>query len=386
MTRAPLRSDPLASAGPFPSLPDSGAIVSRSVRRAAAELASGTPVLLTGENALVILAAETAGTRALGEFSALAGAAPLLLLAPARAASVLRRPIEEGPEVVGLRLAGNSLLPELLRGLADPTAGQPALTEVEPAGTLPDLAAAALVLARLARLLPAALVAPLRPDAYEIAGRLQLLAVAAADVQTLAGERALALRRVAEAVVPLEAAADARVISFRATEFGTEHLAILVGRPEERAAPLVRVHSQCFTGDLLGSLRCDCGAQLRGAIARIAEEGAGALLYLAQEGRGIGLTNKLRAYRLQDQGLDTLDANRALGWGADERSYRIAAAMLADLGLRRVRLLTNNPDKLAALAAGGIEVAGREQLSFPPNGVNDRYLATKATRLGHTLS
>jgi GTP cyclohydrolase II len=385
MTRAPLRSDPLASVGSPPSAPDSAAIASRSVHRAAAELAAGTPVLLTGENALVILAAETASARALGEFSALAGAPPLLLLAPARAASVLHRPIEQGPEVVGLRLAGNSLSPELLLGLADPTAGQLALTEIEPAGPLPDLAPAALVLARLARLLPAALVAPLRPDAHEIAARVQLLSVAAADVLSLPGERAPALRRVAEALVPLEGAPDARVISFRATEFGTEHLAILIGRPEERAAPLVRVHSQCFTGDLLGSLRCDCGAQLRGAITRIAAEGAGALLYLAQEGRGIGLTNKLRAYRLQDAGLDTLDANRALGWGADERSYRIAARMLADLGLRRVRLLTNNPDKLAALAAAGIDVAGREPLVFPPNGVNDQYLATKAARLGHSL-
>src|SRR4030095_2400690 len=116
-------------------------------------------------------------------------------------------------------------------------------------------------------------------------------------------------------------------------------------------APLVRLHSECFTGDLLGSLRCDCGQQLRGAIRRMVEEGAGALLYLSQEGRGIGLVNKLRAYALQDRGLDTLDANRALGWGADERNFLVAAAMLRELGIRRLRLLTNNPGKLAALAA-----------------------------------
>ncbi len=136
---------------------------------------------------------------------------------------------------------------------------------------------------------------------------------------------------------------------------------MLVGRPEDAAAPLVRVHSECFTGDLLGSLRCDCGAQLRGAIRRMAAEGAGALLYLAQEGRGIGLANKLRAYALQDRGLDTLDANRALGFAADERDFLAAAAMLRQLGLRRVRLLTNNPDKLAALAAHGIDVVGAGQ-------------------------
>ena len=147
----------------------------------------------------------------------------------------------------------------------------------------------------------------------------------------------------------------------------------------------MRVHSECFTGDLLGSLRCDCGPQLRGAIRRMAEEGAGVLLYLAQEGRGIGLVNKLRAYALQDRGLDTLDANRALGWGADERNFLVAATMLEELGIRRVRLLTNNPDKLAALAACGVEVAGREPHVVAPNGVNDAYLATKARRFGHLL-
>ena len=155
-------------------------------------------------------------------------------------------------------------------------------------------------------------------------------------------------------------------------------------RPEQAAAPLARIHSECFTGDLLGSLRCDCGAQLRGAIRRMAEDGAGVLLYLAQEGRGIGLANKLRAYVLQDAGLDTVDANRALGWGADERRFLIAATMLHQLGIGRVRLLTNNPDKVAALAACGIAVE-REPHAIAPNGVNDRYLATKAARFGHLL-
>ena len=150
-------------------------------------------------------------------------------------------------------------------------------------------------------------------------------------------------------------------------------------------APLARIHSECFTGDLLGSLRCDCGPQLRGAIRKMAEDGAGVLLYLAQEGRGIGLVNKLRAYTLQDQGLDTLDANRALGYGADERGFLVAATMLRELGVTRVRLLTNNPDKLAGLAACGIEVMAREVHKFTGNGVNDRYLQTKAERFGHLL-
>jgi GTP cyclohydrolase II len=194
---------------------------------------------------------------------------------------------------------------------------------------------------------------------------------------------------VAEAAVPLHDAPDARILAFRAADGGIEHLAILVGAPEAvqeaGGAPLVRLHSECFTGDLLGSLRCDCGPQLRGAIARMAREGAGVLLYLAQEGRGIGLVNKLRAYALQDAGLDTLDANRALGWGADERSFLVAAAMLEQIGIGRVRLLTNNPAKVAALAACGVAVVAREPHAFAPNGVNDAYLRTKARRFGHLL-
>jgi GTP cyclohydrolase II len=147
----------------------------------------------------------------------------------------------------------------------------------------------------------------------------------------------------------------------------------------------VRVHSECFTGDLLGSRRCDCGPQLHQAIQRMEAEGAGVLLYMAQEGRGIGLVNKLRAYTLQDAGLDTLDANRALGFGADERSFAAAATMLRQLGVTRVRLLTNNPDKIAGLTAHGIEVTGRISHAIAANGVNDLYLQTKARRFGHLL-
>jgi GTP cyclohydrolase II len=228
------------------------------------------------------------------------------------------------------------------------------------------------------------LVAPAAADAAERLAPLGLLAVRAADVLAYPGEVAANLTRVAEAHVPLEGAPDSRIIAYRAAEAGLEHLAILVGHPEQIEAPLVRLHSECFTGDLLGSLRCDCGPQLRGAIVRMAAEGAGILLYLAQEGRGIGLVNKLRAYALQERGMDTLDANRALGWGADERDFLIAATMLEDLGIHAVRLLTNNPDKIAALAACGLKVK-RESHIFAANGVNDRYLATKANRFGHLL-
>jgi len=146
---------------------------------------------------------------------------------------------------------------------------------------------------------------------------------------------------------------------------------------------LVRLHSECFTGDLLGSLRCDCGDQLRGAIEAIAKADAGILLYLSQEGRGIGLVNKLRAYRLQDGGADTAEANEQLGFDADERIYLPAAGMLRHLGVRRVRLLTNNPQKVAALARCGITVEERVPHAFPSNGHNAFYLATKAARFGH---
>ncbi len=159
----------------------------------------------------------------------------------------------------------------------------------------------------------------------------------------------------------------------------------MIGAPPTDKAVLTRLHSECFTGDLLGSLKCDCGSQLRGAIEAIAAEGNGILLYLAQEGRGIGLINKLRAYSLQDQGFDTLDANERLGFEADERLYGIAAKMLKTLGYRSVRLLTNNPDKMKGLEAAGIAIAERVPHAFAGTEHNRAYLSTKANRAGHLL-
>jgi GTP cyclohydrolase II len=364
--------------------PDPDVLRLRGVHRAAAELRRGTPVVLTGESSLILLAAETAGPHGLAELAALAAEPPVLLLAPVRAAAVLHRPLEQGTPAVALRLTTDLLAPGPLRSLADPTVDEllPTLPEAAP---VPDLAPAALVLAKLARLLPAVLAAPIEASAEVEAMRLGLLSIPAADLAAYPVAAAAGLRQVASARVPLENAPDSRVIAFRTEGAGIEHLAIVIGQPETADAPLVRIHSECFTGDLLGSLRCDCGPQLRGAIARMAGEGAGALLYLAQEGRNIGLVNKLRAYTLQDRGLDTLDANRALGWGADERNFLIAATMLEALGISRIRLLTNNPDKLAAMTACGVDVIGRESHAIAPNGENDHYLATKAERFGHLL-
>ena len=361
----------------------------RSVHRAIAELRRGTPVLLTAAGAtLVVAAAETVGAQGLGELRALAAGPAVLLLAPVRAAAVLSRPVPlAAPEAgaVALRLPAALLDEARLRSFADPTTahfpgGEGGPLERAPT---PALASAAIALAKLARLLPALVAAP----ALEGGGT--LLCVASADVLDYPLTAATSLHRVAEARVPLAGAVETRIVAFRAAEGGIEHLAMLVGDPEGRLAageaPLARIHSECFTGDLLGSLRCDCGPQLQGALHRMAEAGAGVLLYLAQEGRGIGLVNKLRAYALQDQGLDTLDANRALGYGADERNFLVAGTMLQVLGIPRVRLLTNNPDKLAGLAACGIEVVAREAHVFTGNGVNDAYLATKAERFGHYM-
>jgi len=372
------------------TVPETGVLAMRAVHRAMADLRRGTPVLVGGpDGALVVAAAETVGAEGLRELMAVALATPVLLLAPVRAAAVLSRPVSlSAPEqgAVALSLPEGLLTPERLRGLADPTA-ELLLPEQPERVVAPALAAPALALAKLGRLLPALVAAPAREGG--LAESQGLARVAAADIAAYPPSAATTLRPVAEARVPLEHVPEARIIAFRAADGGIEHLAILVGDPVGFAAaggtPLARAHSECFTGDLLGSLRCDCGPQLRGALHKMASHGHGVLLYLAQEGRGIGLVNKLRAYSLQDQGLDTLDANRALGYGADERNFLVAAEMLRQLGIARVQLLTNNPDKLASLAACGIEVEGRVSHEFAGNGVNDGYLATKAERFGHMI-
>ena len=292
-------------------------------------------------------AAETVGVGGLAELAACADGDPVLLVAPERAAALAGSstrahgremmvvPAATSAELSAYRLPPSLLNPQALRGLADPTVAPASTLPLQRVLEPPPLGAAALALAKLARLLPTLVVAP-AGETVESSG---LLAAQAADVLAYPVTAAATLHPAAEAAVPLDGAPDARLVAFRAADGGVEHLAVLVGRPDELArsaggrAPLVRLHSECFTGDVLGSLRCDCGPQLRGAILRMAEEGAGVLLYLAQEGRGIGLVNKLRAYRLQDGGLDTLDANRALGWHADERSFMVAAAMLERLGV-----------------------------------------------------
>ncbi len=366
-------------------------LAARAVNRAVGEMRRGVPVVIVDEagRRFVALPAETATQATLEEYLAAAGGVPVLLLAATRAAGLGLGVTEVAdgdlPLAVSLPVDAARLGADGLRALADPTAPPPGDTAAAQAADLPsELSSAGLMLAKIARLLPAVLMAS-AGTATEA-----LLAVRAVDVLAYPHEAAETLVRVADARVPLEEAEDARVVAFRPEDGGDEHLAILIGQPEAAAAPLVRVHSECFTGDILGSRRCDCGPQLHQAIRRMAAEGAGVLLYMAQEGRGIGLVNKLRAYTLQDgmgghTRLDTLDANRALGYGADERSFAAAAAMLRQLGIARIRLLTNNPAKVAGLSAYGIEVASRLSHAIAANGENDSYLETKARRFGHLL-
>ncbi len=346
-----------------------------TVERAVSDLRRATPVVLTeaGQSWLV-LATEAATTGAMIEL--IPEGAPLTLVLTANRA-----------EALGL-IGDDALVARRLRspydaGLADPT--HPAGTGARGAmpltidAPLPPVADAAIRLMKAAQLLPAALLAPLPAPIH---GLMTLARPLVLDA-TLQGDPRL--RRLSDARVPLTGAEATRIVSFRDQVTGIDHLALLIGEPLRQDAPLVRLHSSCITGDLLGSLRCDCGEQLRGAITAMNDAGGGILLYLQQEGRGIGIVNKLRAYALQDDGLDTVEANTTLGFENDERDFGLAAEMLRQLDVPTIRLLTNNPRKVGHLAGFGIEVRERVQHAFPGNPHNRRYLAAKARKAGHML-
>ena len=337
--------------------------------RAVAALKAGRAVTIDGAS---ILAVETA-TRDLLELLDPAGRASLLLSGARAAALSLgndRDAADPARPVVVAR--AEWLDADAALALADP--GQDlARAPIGPLQPVPladeALARSALTLARSAGLLPA----------------VWLLEAASAGAAVISAkdidEALVQVALVARARLPLEGLPDTQIVAFRSPA-GEEHVALVVGA-FGGAPPLVRLHSECLTGDVFGSLKCDCGPQLKAALGLIGTAGGGVLLYLRQEGRGIGLANKLRAYALQDRGLDTVEANERLGFADDERDYLHAAAMLRALGLDRVRLLTNNPAKVDGLAAAGIEVVERVAHHMPANPHNADYLAVKRGKSGH---
>jgi GTP cyclohydrolase II len=348
-----------------------------AVRVAIATLRAGRPVRITGSDELTIAAVETTMPELLD------------LRDPDRRARLMI----SGNRAAALKLANE-------RDAADPQA--PVIIERAPWLDAPT----ALALADPGRDLDRGPVGPLRPIAAEcietgnaglalarLAGLLPalwMLDPAAADVSVSSGEvigerRQPSVEIVARAKLPLEDMPPAQIVAFRASDDGQEHVALVIGAFGGKP-PLVRLHSECLTGDVFGSLKCDCGLQLREALRIIGAAGGGVLLYLRQEGRGIGLANKIRAYSLQDRGLDTVDANQRLGFADDERGYGHAAAMLRALGIDRVRLLTNNPAKVEGLEAAGVAVTERVAHQMPANPHNADYLQTKRKRSGHLLA
>ncbi len=363
-----------------------------SLDRAVGDLRRGLPVLLVdGARAAWMLAAETATDGLIDHLRAMGSAqAPKLALPAERAAA--------------LGLAWRSAEPTLydilpsadlaaVRALIDPLVVREShaiarcLGE-EPSDDAGGWARAAIAAVKRTDLLPAAILLIVKEgvDPVGLAAQQNCLWVTVEAFRRAAAPGPVAVTRVSEARTPLMGAENTRIIAFRPEDGGPDHLALVIGSPDLKQPVLTRLHSACVTGDFLGSLRCDCGDQLRGAVQLIAESGGGVLLYLAEEGRGIGIANKLRAYRLQDIGFDTLDANRQIGFRDDERRFGAAVAILRQLGVESVRLLTNNPEKLAVLEAHGVAIAERVPHAFPSNPHNAAYLHTKAVRAGHKFS
>ncbi|MCF2871326.1 GTP cyclohydrolase II [Octadecabacter sp. G9-8] len=346
--------------------------------RARADLRMGVPVVL--EDGLVILAVETLTP---GRFQMLRDMSenPLLTITGWRAQTLKARAYDG--DVARINLPEYATM-TWVRSIADP-ADDLNHPMKGPLFTVRDGAAgphrAAIALVKSAQLLPAILsVEVFDPATFAATHDLTLVSRSAADPADQG-----ALNRVVHARLPMDASEAGRLHIFRPDDGGEEHYAIEIGHPDRSKPVLTRLHSACFTGDVLGSLKCDCGPQLRGAMAQMGAEGAGVLLYLNQEGRGIGLANKMRAYSLQDQGFDTVEANHRLGFDDDERNFRIGADILKDMGFSAVRLLTNNPAKVDKLTDCGLTVTERVPLKVGENRHNTSYLATKAAKSGHIL-
>ena len=342
------------------------------VERAVAALRAGRPV---AAGSVIILSVETA-TGAMLDLLDPQAKAPLLLSGERAAALGLGNLREAGDLKHAVQVQRPDWLDrETARSLADPSRD----FDRSPIGPLgaepvrcPNEAEAILTLLRLAGVLPAAWLVEGEAEARVTVEEV-MDAVHAPQVQL-----------VTRAKLPVEGPEATQIVAFRDIGTGEEHVALAVGAFGGRP-PLVRLHSECLTGDVFGSLKCDCGPQLKEALRLIGAAGGGVLLYLRQEGRGIGLANKLRAYALQDRGLDTVEANVRLGFPADLRDYGIGAQILADLGLHEIELLTNNPRKIVGLEAHGLRIVKRAAIRIPATRHNQRYLATKRDKLGHLL-
>lgn len=360
-----------------------GPSILERLNRARADLRMGVPVVLAGggETALVVAAEEMTAERLAG-LRALGGEIGLAITD--HRAETLKARAYDG-DIARLAVPADAPI-GWIRAVADP-ARDLEMPMKGPFRTLrggsAGLHRAAIRLAKSARLLPAAVVLPL-PDGAALAGT-EGLTLVDMDEAGPALDLAAPLHPVVSARVPMAAAERGRLHVFRPEDGGEEHYAIEIGQPPRDRPVLARLHSACFTGDVLGSLKCDCGPQLHAALDQMGAAGEGVLLYLNQEGRGIGLANKMRAYSLQDQGFDTVEANHRLGFEDDERDFRIGAGILRKMGFSSVRLLTNNPAKVRMLEANGIAVTDRVPLRVGESRHNAAYLATKAAKSGHIL-
>jgi GTP cyclohydrolase II len=344
------------------------------LRRAIAALRGGRPVTIEGAEPVAILPVETATPELLDLLDPERKAR--LLISGERAAALSLANLREAADPAAPVLIERSdwLDAEAAQSIADPGRD----FDRAPLGPLHPVtmdcetsAKAALAIARSAGLLPALWILEPQKNAAHLSAEEIARETKSSEVELVARAR-----------LPVEGLPDTQIVAFRAADDGEEHVALVIGAFGGKP-PLVRLHSECLTGDVFGSLKCDCGPQLKEALKIIGDSGGGVLLYLRQEGRGIGLANKLRAYALQDRGLDTVDANRRLGFADDERDYTHAAAMLRALGIDEVRLLTNNPAKVEGLEAAGIKVVERVAHHMPANPHNADYLATKQKKSGH---
>ena len=349
------------------------------VRRALAEFRAGRPVMFSSASAnfVITLPVDGLNVARLAAFKALCAPHAPKLVITARRADALG---VDAPGPVTLPLPPHAAPDAIYALVADADAEPIDAGTVEPAG---QSAIAAIELAKLAQRLPALLIGEAQSASSALIDPPPLL-VAAEAVAKFRQDAVNSLEVAGEARVPLQDGIDTRFVVFR-DAVGGGSVAVVVGKPDLSRPVPVRLHSACLTGDVFGSSRCDCGDQLRLALSRLKEEGGGIILYLEQEGRGLGLANKMRAYALQDMGLDTVDANTTLGFDDDERDYGVAARMLQMLDCTRVALLTNNPAKLDSLTDAGIEISGRMPLNTPINSDNRRYLTAKARRAGHLL-